>query len=397
MPRASEAPGPRRARVTSRGPVPPGPATRVEVRRAVGVAVCLAGCLAGCPETKEDLLTQGNLAVWRKDADGAIALFDKVLAMDPADVDAHRGMANAYDEKGDDARAEEWMRNGGKLAGIRDADRRFFQQALEKLLLGRAQKAVAPADIEAAFRAAIELRADSRANGLLARHLMGRSEALAREGKVAEAADVVTPVLDLRVSTATKEAAMALEMGHRLSLFRAAFDPEFPARHEAALVAEGAYDAAARRFKVSVRAEVPAASPPAGAEPAEADPTNRASEAAAAVAHQTLLTRLSSLSGAALPSPAPSLSFQTWQADSEGWVRRPTTYQYAASVTYDEAVQAIFMIKENDRLAAARAKIDGPREAEAAAPPTPAEPAAPAAAKEGEAPAAPPPTAPPAP
>ena len=135
-------------------------------RALVVIVLVCSAFVTGCPETKEDLITQGNLALWRKDADGAIAQFDKALKMDPADVDAHRGMANAYDEKADPAKTEQWLRNGWKLPKLVDQDRRFFQQRLVKLLIGQADKATKPEEVEEALKGAIEVDGTSKANGL---------------------------------------------------------------------------------------------------------------------------------------------------------------------------------------------------------------------------------------
>ena len=323
--------------------------------RGLAILIVAAGVLGGCPETQEDILTQGNLALWRKDADGAIAQFEKALAMDPQSVDAYRGMANAHDEKGEAAKQEEWLRKGWKLEGITDQDKRFFQQSLEKMLIARAEKASAPEEKAAAFKAAIEVRSDSKANGFLAQHWLQRGGELAEAGKLQEAADLLSGVLDLRVSSTTKKNAMTQEVTHRLALFRQGFDKEFPAKHQQALVQEGAYDGAAKRFKVAAQADVPP-----NVSPTDPDLTRRAADAAAAMAYKNLLGRLAKLAGKALPDPAPKLSFRTWQADSEGWVRRPTTYRYAASISYDEAAQGVFMIQAHERIEASRAKIEGP-------------------------------------
>ena len=369
--------------------------------RARALFVCLAvscAALTACPETKEDLVTQGNLALWRKDADGAIAQFDKVLKMDAADVDAHRGMANAYDEKGDDGKVEEWLRKGHTLPKLVDQDRRFFQQRLVKLFIGQAEKTEAPAAKEKALKSALEVDDAGKANGLLAQHWREQGAALAKEGKLAEAADMLAGVLDLKVSRKTKEAAMTSEIGHRLTLFRKTFDAEFEARHQPGLVAAGIYDVATKRFKVAAQGDLPPNIPAN-----DPDLVRRAADIAGGIAYKNLLTSLAKLSGKALPDPPPNLSFRSWQADSEGWVRKPSTYRYAASIQYDEAAQAVFMIAENDRIEAARKKIAPPAPradepaAAAAAPAPTAAPAAPGSAGDAAAAPAAPPAAPAAP
>ncbi len=359
--------------------------------RRVGLALFIVGgLLVGCPETKEDLITQGNLALWKKDADGAIGRFDKVLKLDAGDVDAHRGMSNAHDLKGDEATAEEWLRKGWKLPGVKDQDRRFFQKRLVKLLMARAEATTDANAKTKALRGALEVNdAHRKANGLLAAHLQATAAQWATAGKLGEAADLLDGVLDLRVSKATKQKAMTLSVGHRLGLFRKDFDAQFPAKHEQALVAQGVYDSTSKRFKVAAQGDLPPT-----ISPSDPDLTRRAQDIAGGIAYKTLLNVLAGLSGRALPDPPPALQFRTWRADSEGWVRRPSTYRYAASISYDEAAQGVFMIAQDERISAARKKAMGTPPANPAKPakPAPRTPAAgptPAAAPTPSAPAAP--------
>jgi len=358
----------------------------------------LAGVvLPGCPETKEDLLTQGNLALWRKDADGAIGHFNKVLAMDANDPDAHRGMANAYDEKSDAAKREEWLVKGYKLANLSDQDKRFFRDQLEKHFLAMAEK-VKDADAakyETSLVKAIEYKERSKANGMLARHYTDRAVELAKAGKKKEAADLLAKVGGLKVGRAMKEQALQQEMGLRMQLFRVEFDKAFVAKHQAQLVTEGVFDAENKRFKTAAQADLPPT-----VKPDDPELTGRALDVASSAAYTKLLEGFAKLSGKPLPSPAPNFSFlqQTWKTESEAWVKRPTTYRVEASVSYDQGVQAIFLIANHERFAAKRkpaAKKPAPAKPAAPAPaPAPAAPAPAAPAPAAPAPTAPAPAAP---
>ena len=348
---------------------------RTGLFRSITLVVLLLSLVA-CEETPDELITQGNLALFRKDPDTAIVAFQKVLVTQPNSPDAHRGMANAFEEKGEHAKREEWLAMGFRLPGIKDQDARFFKQQLESYYLDKASKVKdgPAAEYAALLSKALEVNDRSKANGLLARCYVNESATLAKQGKLAEAAQMLTKVQPLRVRRSLKDEAFQAEMGHRLAKFRNEFDASFGANHEAALVAAGTYDADAKRFKAAAQANVPP-----NVSPTDPNLTRRAADAAAAAAYRKLLDTFAAIAGKPLPDPVPTLPFSSWQADADAWVRKPTTYRYAASISYDESVTAVFRIHADEHFVAHK-KRNETRAKKSTAPAAKAQPAAPAPA-----------------
>lgn len=300
----------------------------------------------------DDLVTSANVNLVQGQPDVAIGKYQQALEVVPQHLGAHRGMAKALQQKGDLAKAGEWLDKAYALPGagedLKDAIRKdladHYLKAAKDLARGD------PEAYEAALVRTIGYDDRSEANGLLATHLTAMAELESSHGAHGKAADRVARIVDLEVPTRAKDAAWKAEAEYRIEAFSAEFAREFAAKHKDGLIKRKAYDAEAERFGVTAEAEAP---------PRTGEPQNlhevRIKNLANKLAKEALLKFLGELAGASpdklakLPELLVAWPQQTW---TEGWVRRPSRYMLGVSVAYEDAVRLIYYMRHGDKLKA---------------------------------------------
>ncbi len=339
----------------------------------------LMALLAGCTETKEDLLTQGNLDLWRKQYDTAIKTFDRVLAMDPANADAHRGLANAYGMKEDTAKQESYLLKAYALPSLSAKEKAFFAEELEKLYLEKATKAEGEdAAYEAALKSALTYNEKSKAAMLLAKFYITAGEKAEQAGKMKEAAELFGRVRDLPVAGKLAAKAETKRDAALHAVLKERFTKAFPERQEA-LVKDGKFDAERKRWVASVSTSMPE-----DLDPKDPQLDEKGGAIGSQAAYESLLSLLAAQAELELPRPIPQIDFPSWSVDKATWVRKPKEFTVTVSIDFEEGIKAMYFLQKiNESQKAARAV---PPSSEPAAPEAPAAaPEAPAAAPEAPA------------
>jgi len=304
----------------------------------------------------DSLVKSGTVSLVQGQPGVAIEKYEAALAAAPQHVGAHRGMAKALAQKGDKAKAGEWLEKAYALPGLTEKMKRDVRSELadQYLKLAKSLANAAPDKYEAALVKAIEFDSRSPANALLARHLIAMAELRAKNKAYTEAADMCVRVIGLEAKSKTKEEAWVAEAGYRVKAFEPEFDREFAAKHKEALLKSKTYDADARRFGVKTVAEAP---PRAGELPKLH--VVRIKNLANKLAKKELLKFLGGLASASpdkldsLPDRLVAWPQQTW---TEGWARHPSRYELGVSIAYEDAVRLIYFMRHGDKLKAWKKK-----------------------------------------
>ncbi len=341
------------------------------------IALALA-MFAGCTESKEELITQGNLDLWKKQPDPAIQRFQKVLAMDPNSADALRGLANAYGMKEDLAQQESFLLKAYALPSLRTKEKAFFSEELEKLYLEKAKKAEGDDKAyEAALRSALTYNEKSQAAVLLAEFFLARGGRLEKAGKRKEAAAQYGHVRDLPVPSKLSAKADSKRDRVLIALLEEEYGKAFEAKKEA-LATEGKFNVDKKRWLATVTATMPP-----DLDPKDPQLDGKGGAIGSQAAYADLLATLAREAGVPVPDPLPNLSPSTWTIDKANWVRKPKEFTVSVSISYDEGLKIMYLLQKIDegkKRAAKKAAAAKPKPAKPAAG-KPAQPAKAGAAK----------------
>jgi hypothetical protein len=343
---------------------------------------CVCFLAIGCTETKEDLLTRGNLDLWKKQPDAAIKIFQKVLSSDPNNADAHRGMANAYALKNDLVNREQYLSKAYVLTNLRPNEKQFFGEELERLYLEKAEASINdPAQYENLLRNALVYNEKSKAGVLLAKFYLDRGQSLLDSQKQDEAVVQFEKVLELPIEGRVRVQAESARDQARLFLLGQRYRAGFGAR-QAELARSGRFDIARSRWTASATVTMPP-----DTNPADPQLNDKAAAIGSHEAYKVLFQTLAAEAGTDLPEPLPKMDFPSWSVDRAVWLVRPRDFAVTASVSFDDGLSAMFFLQKiaQSRRAAAEAA------AAAGSPIDPTQVGVPAAV-EGAAPPAAPPT-----
>jgi len=332
----------------------------------VVAAVVGLAFLLGSKPTPDELVAEGNVLVMQDRPSEALERFQGSLALDPQNVDAHRGMANAYQAIGDNVRQVEWLDRGLGLEGLKPAQEAVLRSLVCRHYLAEAVKVadVDPEGYEAALTKAVQYnprctmsgkQADdmlekawaTTASGLLARHLMERAGEAEKMGKTAQAAGFLNRIGKLRLAERIKEKALLAEVPLRFKLFKPKFDEEFEAKHKDGLVEAGEFDPVKRRFLGT--AKVTSRRPDGMRQKEHTWNTHVQAEAQAKEAILDLMAKVAGEPRDNLDTYPDKLLVWSLKADKNEWLTF-VEYEMVISMPYDEGAYLIFLIGQRKEL-----------------------------------------------
>lgn len=332
----------------------------------VVVGVGVFALVQGVHATPDELIGEGNVLVMQGQPEEALQRFTRCLELDPGNVHAHRGMASAYQVLGDEVRQVEWLDRALGLQGLHRKQESVLRGLICRHYLERALK-VRDGDAEV-YAAALEKavgydprcttegrQADelvekawaSTASGLLARHLIERTQQAEQEGNLARAADFAHRVGQLLVADRMREQALKTEVALRFKLFKPLFDEEFEAKHKAALIEAGEFDERTRRFLG--RAKVKAERPPGVRQNDHTWNTHVKAEAEARGSILDVLAKVAGAPRAGLDTYPEDVAAWTLRAESNAWLNF-LVYEMVISMAYDEGAYVAFLIRHRKDL-----------------------------------------------
>ncbi len=312
----------------------------------VTLVAFIASFTAGCSKSREEMVKEASILIWQNKNDEAIAILDKLLAQDPADVDALRGMANAYGKKKDTENQIKYLKAARELPNLSDENRRFFDEQLERIYLTKAEDAER-IDNTTAFQAALEeavkYNEKSKANHQLARLYDQQASRLRDQNKLNEAAELYMKITRLAVSSREKISAEGKADFIYFGFFKESFQADFKDKHQPKLVAKGLFDPKTSLFILTGEYNVPAE-----LDKKDPDTQDIGHTGASMAGYRNLLAGLAELLNRELPESLPSyledFTPASWKTVQSTWTDKDNVFAVSGTVSMDDGLTIAYLV-----------------------------------------------------